>query len=73
MKKMKIEYVELPVCEGCGEGHKVFGTQIFDGFTFWCLDCWNADHNLSTEKYERILAEEKKRKQEYFKKKALEN
>jgi hypothetical protein len=45
----KIEYVELPFCEHCGDGHEPFGVQIFDGNTHWCLDCYSCDNEITDE------------------------
>ena len=49
-----INFVELPFCEHCGEGHEAFGAQIDDGNTQWCLSCYMCSNDITDEEMEVI-------------------
>ncbi len=64
-----VEYVPRPFCEQCGMGYKDFGVQIGDGKTYWCLDCWVADHSMEFSDQQNILNEERNQAKAFYRKK----
>lgn len=69
IKEFSYKIVALPFCEHCGEHHEEFGLEFFDGGTSWCLDCLNANEQLSDEEYNHYRREENEAYIKYLEKK----
>ena len=62
----KIEYVEMPMCEHCGDGHSYFGVQINDDGIYRCLYCYQCDNPVSKEDEQKIIAVENIKRTEWL-------
>ena len=68
--KNKITYKELPFCEHCGDGYKVFGVEVCVGGTSYCMNCASCDGDIFTPEEEvEIFKKEKEKEIAFYKSK----
>ena len=66
VNEIGVEFKNNPFCEGCGERHADFAAEIYVGGTGWCINCAEANGDITKSFAREIKKKEGKLLREYY-------